>query len=173
MFPDKSVLTPGRRSERPQSLRDCIGRDSRFRLPGGLAGLRHRCRFDLPGNERCRPTRSRTSRALPGTVSRDPECSVHDPGRRCGAASARRGCGHSDSCRSRRAESLDAGVRRGSAQTGHRGRWRADYRYQSSRSPYCFSRRSRRSCASMHSVATGRASRRFTPIGSPVSTQYP
>jgi len=46
-----------------------------------------------------------------------------------------------------------------------------DYRYQSSRSPNCFSRRSRRSWASTLSVATGRASRRFTPIGSPVSRQ--
>ena len=36
-----------------------------------------------------------------------------------------------------------------------------------------FSRRSWRSWASSESVAIGRASRRFSPIGSPVSSQYP
>ncbi len=81
-----------------------------------------------------------------------------------------------------RAEMQRSGGRRGEAAAragrigGRGGRGQAgdrlgSQRYQSSRSPYCFSRRSRRSWASMHSVATGRASRRFTPIGSPVSMQ--
>ena len=74
--------------------------------------------------------------------------------------------------RGRRGKTAAGAVRIG----GSRGRGQAgdgfvSQRYQSSRSPYCFSRRSRRSWASMHRVATGRASRRFTPIGSPVSMQ--
>ena len=50
-------------------------------------------------------------------------------------------------------------------------KFRATGRPQSSRSVR--SRRSWRSCASSESVAVGRASRRRTPIGSPVSSQYP
>ena len=52
------------------------------------------------------------------------------------------------------------------------GLWRFPLsRNQSSRKT--FSRRSWRSCASSDRVAMGRASRRFKPIGSPVSSQYP
>ena len=45
------------------------------------------------------------------------------------------------------------------------------YRYRSSRSRNCRSASSRRSWASRESVATGRASSRFRPISSPVSSQ--
>ena len=79
-----------------------------------------------------------------------------------GAASQRRYARRSPAYRERRA-SMPA--RRSSR------RLQVTSPLQSSRNT--FSRRSWRSWASSDSVAMGRASRRFNPIGSPVSSQYP
>ncbi len=93
-------------------------------------------------------------------------------GPRCAPATRRVANVRRGSCRRQRAGNRSAGVRWAWARSG-RGTAARAQRYQSSRSPNCFSRRSRRSWASTLRVATGRASRRLMPIGSPVSRQKP
>ena len=80
-----------------------------------------------------------------------------------GIPTARAGQVHSHACRRRQAiVHRRVGVRVGSCNRRQPDR---------SSSRKTFSRRSWRSCASSESVAMGRASRRFNPIGSPVSSQ--
>ncbi len=157
----------------------CRNMERRGPDAAGARAPRHRGKSDCSGERFRRPIRSRKVRESAGYGRRRPGFPASGRCPRGEPATGPGRFGRPGSFRSPSAANRDGGLRLGrgrSARSSSRQScWvvplRAGQRYQSSRSPYCRSRRSRRSWASMQRVATGLASRRLTPMGSPVSRQ--